>query len=169
MALASPGVLIRDARLDDAATIVRFNLDLAWETERKRLDEVVIARGVEAALADPARLRYWIAEVDGRIAGQAAITREWSDWRNGWIWWFQSVYVDHAWRRLGVFKELHGRIRAIAAREPEVVGLRLYVEEDNARAKKTYESLGMRHGGYAVYEELWIDREFKQAAAAPNE
>lgn len=169
MALALPGVLIRDARGDDAATIARFNLELAWETERKRLDEATIARGVDAALADPARLRYWIAEVDGRIAGQAAITREWSDWRNGWIWWFQSVYVDHSWRRLGVFKELYGRIRSIAANEPDVVGLRLYVEEDNMRAKKTYESLGMKHGGYSVYEELWLDPELKQAAAAPNE
>ena len=33
-----------------------------------------------------------ISGSDG-LAGQAAITREWSDWRNGWIWWFQSVYV----------------------------------------------------------------------------
>ena len=27
------------------------------------------------------------------LVGQAAVTREWSDWRDGWVWWLQSVYV----------------------------------------------------------------------------
>ncbi len=147
---------VRDARHDDHETIVAFNADLAWETEHKRLDHDVLRAGVQSALADPARLRYWVAEVDGRVAGQAAISREWSDWRNGWLWWFQSVYVRPEDRGRGVFRALYRHVRDEARRADDVVGLRLYVETENARAQATYRALGMVPGGYHVYEELWI-------------
>ena len=151
-------LVIRDARPDDRDVIVEFNSRLAHETEEKRLDPAVLAAGVAAALADPDRLRYWVAESPERsgLLGQAAVTREWSDWRNGWLWWLQSVYVHPDARGLGVFRALYGRIRASARAEPDVIGLRLYVEQDNQRAQQTYLALGMRPGGYHVYEDLWL-------------
>jgi GNAT superfamily N-acetyltransferase len=149
---------VRDASPDDESTIVRFNLELARETEGKRLDPDTLVAGVAAALAEPERLRYWIAEIDGAIVGQAAVSREWSDWRNGWIWWFQSVFVAAEARGLGVFRALHTRIRDEALTLPDVIGLRLYVEHQNDRAIRTYKTLGMVPGGYQVYEELWLDR-----------
>ena len=36
--------------------------------------------------------------------------------------------------------------------EGDVRGVRLYVEQDNARAQRTYEALGMRRGRYLVFE-----------------
>ena len=116
--------------------------------------------GVTSALDDPDRLRYWVAEeaATGRVIGQAAVTREWTDWRNGWIWWFQSVFVDPDFRRAGVFRALYRQIREEARAANDVIGLRLYVEQDNERAQGTYRSLGMNAGGYHVYEELWPDR-----------
>ena len=42
--------------------------------------------------------------------------------------------------------------------EPDVIGIRLYVENGNLRAQKTYEALGMKPGGYSVLEELWLGR-----------
>ncbi len=158
---------IREARAEDLDVIVEFNARLANESEGKALDRRVLSRGVSAALADPDRLRYWLAEVDGNsgpddlawIIGQAAVTREWSDWRSGWIWWFQSVYVHHDFRGRGVFRTLHAQIRAIARQTPDVIGLRLYVEVSNEQAKRVYQSLGMKPGGYDVYEELWIGSE----------
>lgn len=149
-------VVIRDAVPGDRDTIVAFNTALAWETEDKRLTPEVIARGVERALADPSRLRYWIAELDGVPIGQAAVTREWSDWRDGWVWWFQSVYVHSDHRGVGTFRALHARIREEARSDPDVIGLRLYVEEENHAAQRTYRALGMVPGGYHVYEELWL-------------
>ena len=128
-----PDPIVRDARPDDRDAIVAFNARLAEETEAKRLDPSVLARGVARALADPDRLRYWVAERDGRVVGQAAVTREWSDWRYGWIWWFQSVYVAPEARGLGVFRALHADIREAALDAGDVIGLRLYVEEDNHR------------------------------------
>jgi GNAT superfamily N-acetyltransferase len=153
-------LLVRDARPTDLATIVEFNACLADETEAKQLDRAILTRGVALALADPDRLRYWLAEArdDGAIVGQAAISREWSDWRNGWAWWFQSVYVRPDHRKHGVFRALHQRIRDQARAEPDVIGLRLYVETANDRALRTYEALGFASGGYQVYEELWPER-----------
>lgn len=151
---------IRSAAPGDHATIVEFNRLLALETESKRLDPLVVERGVQRALEDPDRLRYWVVERtdDHRIIGQAGATREWTDWRDGWIWWLQSVYVDPDHRGRGVFRALYRHIRSLAAADPRVVGLRLYVENENQRARQTYEALGMTPGGYTVLEELWLGR-----------
>jgi GNAT superfamily N-acetyltransferase len=152
--------LIREAAPTDLSAIAEFNRLLAFETEAKVLDADVLACGVAQALRDPDRIRYWVAAMPGslHLAGQAAITREWSDWRNGWIWWFQSVYVAEPYRRQGIFRALYRHIRECALAQPDVIGLRLYVEDANKRAHKTYQSLGMKPGGYSVYQDLWIER-----------
>jgi len=156
----APSLLVRDAHPGDHAAIVEFNARLAAETEGKQLDRSVLARGVELALADPDRLRYWLAETrqGGLVVGQAAVSREWSDWRNGWVWWFQSVYVHPDYRRRGVFRILHQQIRTRARAAPDVIGLRLYVETANDHARRTYQALGFTPGGYHVYEDLWPER-----------
>jgi GNAT superfamily N-acetyltransferase len=147
-------VVIREARPGDHATLLDFNTRLAAETESKQLDAATLAEGLSRALADPERLRYWVAELhqgeDAETIGQAAVTREWSDWRNGWIWWLQSVYVRADNRRRGVFRALHAEIRKTALSEGDVIGLRLYVENQNETAQRTYQRLGMRPGGYQV-------------------
>ena len=153
-------LLVRDAIPADRPMIAEFNRRLAIETEGKELDPGVLDRGVAHALADPARLRYWVAEArcsgQIRLVGQTAITREWSDWRDGWVWWLQSVYIDADFRGHGIFRALYQHIRDAARAEPDVIGIRLYVENGNLRAQKTYEALGMRPGGYSVLEELWL-------------
>lgn len=160
MKASRAGVSIRDARVSDLETIANFNAGLAKETEGKFLDPEVLRLGILAALDDPERLKYWVAEASesGQVIGQAAITREWSDWRNGWIWWFQSVYVHADARNRGVFRALHATIRNAALEAGDVVGLRLYVEHANDRARKTYHALGMIPGGYHVFEEIWPER-----------
>ncbi len=151
-------LVIREALDSDLPAIVEFNRLLALETESKALDADVLTRGVLQAIADPDRIRYWVATVNGSAvpAGQAAITREWSDWRNGWIWWFQSVYVAEPFRRQGIFRALYRHIHGVARSRTDVIGLRLYVEDANERAHRTYRALGMNPGGYSVYEDLWI-------------
>jgi GNAT superfamily N-acetyltransferase len=153
-----PEIIIRDARPDDLEVIIDYNARLARETEGKELGQAILRRGVEIALGDPDRLRYWVAEASPsrRVVGQAAITREWSDWRSGWIWWFQSVYVHPDFRGQGAFRALYAQVRELARSTPDVIGLRLYVEVHNDRAQRVYQSLGMKPGGYDVYEELWI-------------
>jgi GNAT superfamily N-acetyltransferase len=79
------------------------------------------------------------------------LTHEWSDWRNGDIWWIQSVYVDADHRGKGVFTAIYGHVEQLA-RQQGVAGIRLYVERDNAAAAKTYTRLGMITKHYDVME-----------------
>jgi GNAT superfamily N-acetyltransferase len=143
---------IRLAAPGDAETIARFNQAMAQETEGRQLDFERLRRGVQAVLSDPSKGRYWVAEIDGRLAGQLLITFEWSDWRNGAFWWIQSVYVDPAFRRRGVFRALYQHVARQARQAPDVCGLRLYVEQDNRRAQAAYERLGMHPAPYRIYE-----------------
>lgn len=144
---------VRAATAADAAVIAEFNRRLARETENKALDVQRLESGVRRLLANAALGRYFLAVApDGAVAGQIMHTEEWSDWRNGRFWWIQSVYVASEFRGAGVFSALYGHLRALAEHEPDVVGLRLYVERGNDRARRVYEKLGMRDTGYEVLE-----------------
>ena len=97
----TPTIEIRPARADDAAMIAEFNARMAHETEALTLDRAILDAGVRAALADPNKARYFVADAGGKVVGQLMITLEWSDWRNGEIWWIQSVYVHVDYRGRG--------------------------------------------------------------------
>ena len=146
---------IRDATPADLAVIAEFNSALAIETEHKRLDPEVIRRGVARALAERELCRYFVAETGGQVVGQAMVTFELTDWRDGVLWWFQSVYVVEASRGQGVFRALFDHILSLAQAESDVRGLRLYVERDNTRAQRVYEQLGLAPSGHLVYERDW--------------
>lgn len=145
-------ISIRAAKPGDSALIARFNKDMALETENLELDDDTILTGVKAVLNDPGLGYYIIAEIDGSPAGSLMITYEWSDWRNGNFWWIQSVFVERQARRSGVFKSMYSFIEAEADNDNNCVGIRLYVEKENSRAQKTYESLGMYEAPYNMYE-----------------
>jgi ribosomal protein S18 acetylase RimI-like enzyme len=144
-------VVIREARPADAAAIAVFNIRLARETEDMKLNPSTVEQGVKAVLADPAKGRYFVAEVGGSVVACLMITHEWSDWRNGDMWWIQSVYVHADHRRKGLFKQLYDRVLE-EARANEVRAIRLYVERHNDRAKQTYAALGFGKTDYDVME-----------------
>ena len=54
-----------------------------------------------------------------------------------------------------VFRRLYEHLQNQAASDPEVVGLRLYVEHENQRAQATYSRLGMSSSGYQVLESMF--------------
>ncbi|HTU17286.1 MAG TPA: GNAT family N-acetyltransferase [Gemmataceae bacterium] len=143
---------IRRAVLADAAVVSEFNRLLAQESEGKTLDAAVLAAGVAAGLADPAKSVYFLAEEDGAAVGQIMYTMEWSDWRNGWFWWIQSVYVRAEARRRGIFRALYEHVHQAARADGQVIGLRLYVERGNQIAQETYQRMGMESAGYLVFE-----------------
>ncbi|MGF1579920.1 MAG: GNAT family N-acetyltransferase [Gemmataceae bacterium] len=143
---------IRLATMDDVSTIVDFNCRLATETEGLDLDPELILPGVRAGLADPNKALYFVAEKDQSIAGQIMVTFEWSDWRNGWFYWIQSVYVREDCRRQGVFRSLYEHVERLAMNKSDVIGLRLYVDDENASAQETYYNLGMKRSTYFVLE-----------------
>ena len=143
---------IRKAKLADAAIIAQFNRNLAWETEKLRLNRRVVDRGVRALLKDSGKGIYFVAEQNGEVVGQLMITYEWSDWRNGNIWWIQSVYVAPEFRQQGVFRKLFKQVEKLGRSRRDVCGLRLYVERNNRRAHRAYVRLGMKHTHYEIYE-----------------
>jgi GNAT superfamily N-acetyltransferase len=143
---------IRPATAVDAPVVVEFNQRLAFETEGKTLDPVVVSAGVAAGLADSDKAMYFVATDAGNAVGMLMLTREWSDWRNGWLWWIQSVYVRQEARRRGVFRALYDHVYQLASADPTVIGLRLYMEENNHVAAQTYRTLGMSPAGYIVFQ-----------------
>ncbi len=145
-------IKIRRAAPTDAPVIADFNTRLAAETENLTLEPARVQAGVKALLGDPARGVYYVAEAEGVIAGQLMITYEWSDWRNGNLWWIQSVFVAEQFRGTGVFKALFNHIRALAQKEGNVPNLRLYVEAHNTRARQTYDKLGFKKTYYEIFE-----------------
>jgi len=153
-------ICVRPADHADVDSLMVFSGAMAWETEGRRLDEARLREGTLAVLAAPERGFFIVAEIhDGgraRLVGQLMVTFEWSDWRNAVFWWVQSVYVDPAWRRQGVYRSMHDHIVAKAKNDPKVCGIRLYVEQDNHTAQSVYQRVGLAPSGYAVYEQDFV-------------
>lgn len=147
---------VRLARIEDAATIVSFSAAMALETEGRHLDCGRLHNGTMALLNSPDRGFFMVAELeqadDRQLVGQLMITFEWSDWRNGPFWWIQSVYVAPAWRRQSVFRRMHQTVMATAKTNPNVCGIRLYVEENNSVAQAVYRKVGLTPSSYAIFE-----------------
>lgn len=150
--MTEPEIDIRPAAAADIERLARWACAMAWETERKRLDLARVRAGVTAVLEQPARGRYLLACRGDTLLGTLMLTYEWSDWRCADWWWIQSVYVDPAHRRQGVYRALHAHVEQAAAAAGGVCGLRLYVEADNAGAQSTYHALDMVDAGYRMFE-----------------
>ena len=144
---------IRSARANDINIIVRFNIEMALESENLKLSPEVVRRGVETSLGNPERGKYFLAEHNsGEAIGQIRVTHEWSDWNNGYYWWIQNVYVKPGSRKQGVYTTLHEHVRKLA-REANACGLLLYVDHENTSAREVYSHLGMGNSHYLIYEQ----------------
>ncbi|MCH1923878.1 GNAT family N-acetyltransferase [Shewanella sp. C32] len=146
-------MLIRKATPQDLADIVAFNQAMAFETEGLELDGAVLQRGVQTLLAQPSRGFYLVAEQDGNIAASLMVTFEWSDWRAKDYYWIQSVYVQPAFRRQGLYRALYQHVKQLALEKGSAASFRLYVEQDNLVAQSTYQALGMEQSHYLMFEE----------------
>lgn len=145
-------LIIRHAVSDDAHAITSHNIAMALETENRNLDFETVNNGVLAVLDDHTKGFYIVAEFDNSIVGQLMATSEWSDWRCGYFWWLQSVFVREECRRRGIFSRLFKVLLDEAEKEPEVVGIRLYVEEKNQTAMKAYICQGLVRARYTIFE-----------------
>lgn len=145
---------IRRARSADAEQISVRNERMALETENIVLDPKTSLGGVHAVLSGDVGAHYYIAEIDGQVAGQLMITTEWSDWRNRTVWWIQSVYTELGFRRQGVYRALYAHVLK-QAKLHDVGGVRLYVDRRNTRAAAVYATLGMDGAHYQMFETMF--------------
>ena len=146
------GTIYRRAALTDLPTIVAFQLAMARETEDLELDEAVCIRGVQAVFDRHELGQYFVAEQNTRVVASLMITYEWSDWRNGLVWWIQSVYVSPEARQQGVYAGLYEHVKKLVQADESLRGIRLYVDERNQRAQEVYARLGMNGEHYRVFE-----------------
>ena len=142
----------RDANRNDAPAIVDFQIAMARETEDFALDRATCTRGVSAVFADFSLGRYFVAEEDGFVVASLMITPEWSDWRNGVVWWIQSVYVRPENRKRGIYAGLYKHVKNIAEHDKVVMGIRLYVDKRNTTAQEVYRRMGMNGDHYQLFE-----------------
>ena len=149
-------LIVRSPTPADVPVIADYNRRLARETEHTELDPAAVTAGVAAAIADPAGKGPYSLACDGDdVVGQMQVTFEWSDWRNGWFWWIQSVYVRADYRGRGVFRSLYDHVRHQARQAGNIIGIRLYVERDNRPAQETYRRLGMSEMPFYLMQELF--------------
>ncbi len=151
---ACPPAGIRPATRDDIETIVDLQVRMARETESLQLDRPTVVKGVTAVFDDPTHGRYWVAEMDDAVAAVMLIIREWSDWRNADVLWIHSLYVIPEARGRGLFTQMYNALKQQVLDCPNLAGLRLYVERNNAPARRTYTNLGMTANHYDLFE--WL-------------
>lgn len=144
-------IIITKGQIEDIENIAQFQVDMAMESEGTQLDKDIVTKGVSAAMADENKGLYYIARVDGKAVGSLMLTREWSDWNNGWYWWIQSVYVAPDYRRQGVYKSMYQAV-CTDAKQQNVAQVRLYVDKTNNSGQEVYSSLGMQESHYLIYE-----------------
>lgn len=145
---------IRQAVPADAGQIADFQVRLAMESEGLALDAPTVGRGVQAVFENPALGTYYVAAEGGRVLACLLVVNEWSDWRNGMVWWIHSLYVLPEARGRGVFRAMYEKLQSLIRQTPSLRGLRLYVDKRNVSAQKAYDALGMTAEHYHLYE--WL-------------
>lgn len=145
---------VRRADRVDIPTIVDFQIKMAFETERFELNKASIERGVLAVFDDPSKGFYVVAEKQEEVIACLMLTPEWSDWRNGYFLWIQSLYVEIAYRGSGVFKLMYKFVQGLIKESDEFKGIRLYVDLNNTLAQDVYFRIGLQESHYKMFE--WI-------------
>jgi RimJ/RimL family protein N-acetyltransferase len=145
-------MIVREATSKDVPSLLDFQLKMALETENVTLDISTLTLGVQRLFKDPSKGRYYVGEEDSEIMGCLMTTYEWSDWRNGTVLWIQSVYVPKEFRSKGVYKKMYSHILQLVETDPDLKGIRLYVDKSNEAAQRAYEKIGMNGDHYTVYE-----------------
>lgn len=145
-------ITIQKATAEHIGVLIDFQQRLALESEGIKLNGETLRKGMKAMFVDPSKGIYYVVKEEHEIIGCHMITYEWSDWRNGMVWWLQSVYVKESYRKKGIFKMMYDNLINIIKKDPQLIGLRLYVDKSNERALKVYEAMGMDGSHYTVYE-----------------
>ena len=148
---------VRLAQKEDSSKIIEFQIKMAKESEGLDLDSEILSNGVRSVFHDLKKGKYYVVEDGDQIVASMLNTYEWSDWRNQWVIWFQSVYIVPSYRRKGIFRLMYEYVQQLVKSDDGIAGIRLYVDSTNQKALKAYSSVGMDGEHYKVYE--WMTNE----------
>ncbi|SFC86119.1 GNAT family N-acetyltransferase [Pseudoalteromonas denitrificans] len=146
-------MIIRKGQNNDLNSLVKFNQAMAQETESLTLNEETLTLGVKTLLNNPEKGFYLVAQINEEVVGSLMVTFEWSDWQAKDYFWIQSVYIRPENRRQGIYGKLYQAVKDIAIKQGGAASFRLYVEQENTQAQKTYQALGMDQSYYLMYEQ----------------
>ncbi|MDR0213962.1 MAG: GNAT family N-acetyltransferase [Comamonas sp.] len=139
---------VRPATIDDLDLFVQFTISEAIDAEGSEIGAKV-REGVLTALEDNSYATYWVLETEGVVIGNVSVVKEWSDWRAGYYWWIQSMFIEPGSRGKGLVKLLLDAIQ----REASAAGaleLRLYVHKNNSGAISAYLKNGYSPSDYQI-------------------
>jgi hypothetical protein len=104
---------VRKATIQDVDFLLSSAVTLAFETEGKQLNTVVVRQGIIDCFNNVKVGCYYVAhslENPQKLLGTLMITYEVSVAIGGMIHWIQSVFVDKEARRMGVFRSLYNYV-----------------------------------------------------------
>jgi L-amino acid N-acyltransferase YncA len=151
-------MMVREATEKNIPSIIDFQLKMALETENITLDIATLSQGVHKLFKDSTKGRYYVAEENEEVIGCLMTTYEWSDWRCGNVIWIQSVYIAATHRSKGIYKKMYEYIQQMVMTDPDLRGIRLYVDKTNHAAQQVYEKLRMNGEHYQVYEWMKVEK-----------
>ena len=184
-------VAIRPATSGDAPIVAEFEQQLSVTTEGNRLDEAAVERGVRVPLERPNLARIFVACVyrDATTADDSSFVSapdddeddtsakkeeiigfmtagvQWSEWEGGFVHYVFSTFIAEAYRGRGVFGQLFRFVKRYVLADRLSVGMRLYVERENARAQETYKRLGMEIEDFVMFKWMKPNDELPSNAA----
>jgi GNAT superfamily N-acetyltransferase len=139
----------------DIEAIAAFQFALVKETDHLEPDLGRMLRGVRRVFEDPSVGLYLVARNESGITlGCLLLQREWSDWRDAFIWWIHSVYVAPEHRKRGILRSMIIHAEELA-KSAGAAGLRLYTEVNNITAKAAYQKVGLMPGYYDFLEKMF--------------
>jgi GNAT superfamily N-acetyltransferase len=135
--------------------LIQFQILMAKETEGLALNKDIVTQGVKAVFEDPRKGSYYVALKENELVGSLLLLPEWSDWRNGNVWWIHSVFVRPRYRGKKIYSQMYQYLKEMVMKDPQSRGLRLYVDKRNEKAQRVYTKLGMDNSHYELFE--WLE------------
>lgn len=146
-------IKIIEASKKEIEIIIKFQLKMAFETENLILNKEKVTKGITAIFNDSTKGKYYIAKDGNKIIASLLTTYEWSDWRNSYYLWIQSLYVEKEYRKKGIFKKMYFYLKNLVE-NVDYAGIRLYVDNTNLNAIEVYKKLNMDNSHYTFFE--WL-------------
>jgi predicted GNAT family acetyltransferase len=89
--------MLEVATKSDASAMAQFMVEMALETENKKLDSNLVKRAVEY-LIESDYGQTLVKKIEGQPVAALFLT-----YQNDEIWWISSVFVSKAYRGKGLF------------------------------------------------------------------
>lgn len=151
MEKSKDNIQVRRATKEEVTFLAENTAKIAWETEQKVCDTQQTIKFTLPGFDYPDSTSFWIASINGEDAGSMCNTIEYNVAKNSSYTWFQSVYIRAEHRGKKIFTEMFQKSLE-EAKKAGHIGLKLYVERNNDRARNIYQHLGMKFPKCEIFE-----------------